>query len=162
MLIGLKMSVLTCIHVFYRPGYNIKWGLHGIECWRSWNAEMKKINDRTQRVEEKSGVICLVIMLTPRVTNIKMSQMAHCFVFSANGSKKIVRIRTKYLSAPKRTYCVLSENGIVNILWRYRLWEIRGRNIRKTTKSVKKRNSVCSRVDILLMVAHKPIIYSIF
>ena len=74
------MSVLTCSQVFYRPVYDVKWGLHGIECWRSWNAEMKEINDRTQRVEQKSGVICLVIMFTPRATNIKMSQMAHFFL----------------------------------------------------------------------------------
>ena len=83
---------------------------------------MKEINDRTQRVEQKSGVICLVIMFTPRATNIKMSQMAHFFfVFSANGSKKYARIWTKYLSAPKRTYCVLSGNDMLNALWRYRL-----------------------------------------
>ena len=33
--------------------------------------------DRAQRVDEKNGVICQVIMFTPRVMEIKMSKMAH-------------------------------------------------------------------------------------
>ena len=77
---------------------------------------------------KKYGVICLVIIFTPKVTIIKMAQMAHFFVFSANGSRRFAPILAKYLRAPERTYCVLSENGMVNILWRYRLWEIEGRN----------------------------------
>ena len=36
--------------------------------------------DRAQRVDEKNGVICLV-MFTPRVIVIKMSKMAHFLYF---------------------------------------------------------------------------------
>ena len=39
--------------------------------------------------------------------------------FSAGDSKKLVTVRAKYLSAPERSYCVLSENGVFNILWSY-------------------------------------------
>ena len=54
--------------------------------------EMQKQNippDRVQRVDEKNGVICLVIMFTPvRVMVSKMPKMAHFFVFCADDSKK--------------------------------------------------------------------------
>ena len=43
--------------------------------------------DRAQRVNEKNEVICL-IMFTSRVIVIKMSKMAHFFVFSAKKKKK--------------------------------------------------------------------------
>ena len=43
--------------------------------------------DRAQRVNEKNEVIRL-IMFTSRVIVIKMSKMAHFFVFSANFSEK--------------------------------------------------------------------------
>ena len=43
--------------------------------------------DRTQRVDEKNGVIGLLTMFTPRAKVNKMSQMAHFFVFSADDSK---------------------------------------------------------------------------
>ena len=37
--------------------------------------------DRTQRVDEKSGVIFLIIMFTPGVKVIKMSKMGHFLYF---------------------------------------------------------------------------------
>ena len=46
--------------------------------------EMQRQNiptDRAQRVDGKNGVICLVIMFTPRVMVIKISKMAHFFYF---------------------------------------------------------------------------------
>ena len=46
--------------------------------------EMQKWNistDKAQRVDEKNGVICLVIMFTPGVMVIKMSKMAHFLYF---------------------------------------------------------------------------------
>ena len=44
---------------------------------QKWN----KQTDRTQRVDEKNGVICLVIMFAPGVMVIKMSKMAHFLYF---------------------------------------------------------------------------------
>ena len=36
-----------------------------------------------------------------------------------------------------RYYWVLSENGMVNRLWSYPLWDIEGRNIKKSAESTK-------------------------
>ena len=52
--------------------------------------EIQKWNiptDRTQRLGEKNGVICLVIMLTPRVMVIEMSKMAHSLYFLLMAAK---------------------------------------------------------------------------
>ena len=57
--------------------------------------------DRAQRVDEKNGVIYLVIMFTSRVIVITMSKMAEIFLFSADESKKSVTVWLKYLSAWK-------------------------------------------------------------
>ena len=43
------------------------------------------------------------------------------FVCSADGSKKLVTVYAKHLSVPQRSFLVLSENGMVNKLWSYRL-----------------------------------------
>ena len=44
---------------------------------QKWNIQ----RDRAQRVDEKNGVICLVIMFAPRVMVIKVSQMSHFLYF---------------------------------------------------------------------------------
>ena len=48
--------------------------------------------DRAQRVDEKNGVVCLIIMFTHRVMVIKMSKNGSLFVFSADDSKKLVSV----------------------------------------------------------------------
>ena len=78
------------------------------------------------------------------------------FVFSADDSK--IHNLVKIFHAPERSYWVLSENGIGNRFSSCHLWDIKGRNIRKTAQSAKEHpNPVFSRVHILLMVAKKPI-----
>ena len=78
------------------------------------------------------------------------------FVFSADDSK--IHNLVKIFHAPERSYWVLAENGIGNRFWSCHLWDIKGRNIRKTVQSAKEHpNPVFSRVHILLMVAKKPI-----
>ena len=52
---------------------------------QKWNI----LTDIAQRVDEKNGIICLVIMLTPRIIVIKMSKK---FVFSADDSKESVSL----------------------------------------------------------------------
>ena len=37
--------------------------------------------DEAQRKDEKNGVICLVVMFTPRVMVIKMSKITHFLYF---------------------------------------------------------------------------------
>ena len=72
--------------------------------------------DRAQRVDEKNGVIRLV-MFTPRVVVIKMSQIAHFMYFLL--SKKTVPIWARYLSASERSYLDLSENTMYYVLRSY-------------------------------------------
>ena len=54
---------------------------------QKWNIPI----DRTQRIYGKNRVICLVIMFTPGVMVIKMSQMAHFLLFT-DDSKKTVTV----------------------------------------------------------------------
>ena len=56
-----------------------KWGPY-----RTEDPEMHKWNtptDRAKRVDEKNGVICLVIVFTPRFMVNKVSKMAHFLYF---------------------------------------------------------------------------------
>ena len=62
--------------------------------------EMQKGNiptDRAQKVNEKNAVICLLIMFTPQFMVIKRSKNSLFFVFSADVSKILVTVWTKYL-----------------------------------------------------------------
>ena len=71
MLPALKMSSLTCKCVFYRPELNAK-----REAPWNWIVKVLKWNipmNRAQRVDERNGIICLVIMFSPRVMVFKMS-----------------------------------------------------------------------------------------
>ena len=68
--------------------------------------EMLKWNiptNKAQRIHEKNGILCLIIIFSPRVTVIKMLQIAPFFVFSSNDSDKLITIWAKYLHAPKRS-----------------------------------------------------------
>ena len=66
---------------------------------------------RTQSVDKKIGFICLV-MFSPTSMVIKMSQMAHFFVFSADDTKKPTTVWAKYLSASERSHLALLENAM--------------------------------------------------
>ena len=64
--------------------------------------------------------------------------MAHFLYFQVFASKK-QSVSTIYYSAPKRSYCVLSENGIAIRFLSQRLWDIEGRNKKKVRKKVGKK-----------------------
>ena len=70
------MSSSTCKCVFRlcsnAKGGPVKLNFEGLRI-QKWDIQ----THRAQRVDEKNGVICLVIMLSPRVTVIKMSKMAY-------------------------------------------------------------------------------------
>ena len=66
---------------------------------------------RTQREDEKNELICLV-MFSLAFMVIKMSQMGHFFVFSANERKKSVTVWEKYLSASGRSHLTLLANAM--------------------------------------------------
>ena len=65
--------------------------------------------DRAQRVDEKNGVIRLV-MFTPRLTVIKMSKMACFMYFLLDTAKNQSQNSERYLTASKWSYLALSEN----------------------------------------------------
>ena len=70
MLKGLKVLSLACKCPFCRSEHNTK-----RDPMKVLNCKNEK--DREQREYEKNGVTCLVIMLTFRVTVIKMSKITH-------------------------------------------------------------------------------------
>ena len=63
-----------------------------------WN----KPTDRAERVDEKNGLVCLVIMFTPGVMVIKMSKIAQFMYFLLMTVKKVT-VWAKYLSASERS-----------------------------------------------------------
>ena len=65
-----------------------------------WN----KPKDRTQRVDDKNGVICLAIMFTSKV-------------FFPDDSKKLVTVWAISLCTCGRSHRVLAENGMFNGPW---------------------------------------------
>ena len=91
--------------------------------------------DTVWSLDEKNGVICLVVKFTPRVMVIKIKKMAHFLYFSADDSKKVVTVLAKDLSALERYHQVFSKTCMVNSLWSYCLPDIGGRNIKKTDES---------------------------
>ena len=115
MLTGLKVPSLArkCVNSTDQNIIKSGEGLHGTEFWRAWNAEMKYTNGYSSKSRWKNGVICLVIMFTPRVMVIKKSKMAY-FLFSADGSKKSVSwdkifkcIWKTLFSSPRKCYGLL-------------------------------------------------------
>ena len=93
------MSSLACKCVFYRTEQNAKGASHKLN-FDNIKLQIRNITiDRAQGVNEKNGVICL-IMFNPTVMAIKLPEMAHflCFllitVFFAH-SVVILYISTK-------------------------------------------------------------------
>ena len=72
--------------------------------------KMKYMN-LNSKIDEKNGVICLVIMFTPWFMVIKMSQMAR-FLHFAGDSNRPVTVWTKYLSASEKSRLALLEIGM--------------------------------------------------
>ena len=76
----LKVMSLLCKCVFYRTEHNAKEESHKLNYdglkMEKWNISI----DRAQRVDEKNGVICL-IMFTPGVMVINISKMFNFCIF---------------------------------------------------------------------------------
>ena len=112
MLTGLKVSSLACKYVFYRPEYNAKGGSHELNFdglkMQKWNIPM----DRAQRVDEKNGVICLV-MFTPGFIVIKMSKMAHFLYFLLITVVCLIFLPSKgYLTSKYINHTIFWKNSI--------------------------------------------------
>ena len=67
--------------------------------------------DGAQTLDEKNGVICLVIMFTAKVMVIKMSKMAYFSHFLLM-TAIIIHSLSNYLSASERSYLALSEYAL--------------------------------------------------
>ena len=68
---------------------------------------------RSQKVDEKTGVICLVSMLPSWVMVLKLSKKGHFLQFCADLCKKSKSIKAIYIYVSKRPHYALWENGIV-------------------------------------------------
>ena len=94
------------------------------------------------------GSLVSLSSLLPELWSLKCQKWL-IFCISCWWSKTSVTVWANYSSAPKRSYWVLSENGMVNRLWSYRSWDIKDRNIKKTAELVKNYpNPVFSRVNL--------------
>ena len=102
---------------------------------QKWNIPTHRVDEKNaQRINEKNGIICLVVMLTPRVKVIKMSKKAHCLSFQ----QKIGHSLSKIFKASERSYGILSKNGIVIMFRSYSSWDIERRNIKNLSSEEKK------------------------
>ena len=115
---------------------------------QKWNTE----TDKTQKVDEKNGVIYLGIMFTPTVMVIKMSKMAHFLYFQ-------LMTTTKLWQFEQNIYVHLKD--LIEFLQKMVSFRF---TIHKILRSQQKvyQNPLFLRVDILLKVAQNPIIHSIF
>ena len=68
---------------------------------------------RSEKVDEKNGVICLVSMFPSWVMVLKLSKKVHFLQFCADLSKKSKSIKATYIYASETSRYALSENGIV-------------------------------------------------
>ena len=87
---------------------------------------------------------------------IKMLNMAHFLYFLRMTAKGLVTVCTKYLSSPISS--LFWEYGMVYRLWSYHSWDIKGRYIKNNNDN---NNNKLLQVNILLMIAEKPIIHNI-
>ena len=79
---------------------------------------------RSEKVDEKNGVICLVSMFPSWVMVLKLSKKVHFLQFCADLSKKSKSIKAIYIYASERSRYALSENGIVYCAMTYYFGDI--------------------------------------
>ena len=79
---------------------------------------------RSEKVDEKNGIICLVPMFPSWVMVLRLSKKVHFLQFGADLSKKSNSIKAIYIYRSERSRYALSENGIVYYAMTYFLWDI--------------------------------------
>ena len=79
---------------------------------------------RSEKVDEKNGVICLVSMFPSWVMVLKLSKKVHFLQFCADLSKKSKSIKAIYKYVSERSQYALSENGIVYCAMTYYFGDI--------------------------------------
>ena len=101
------------IEVFYKPE-STTWRDHmkmNFEYFQIQNWMLQTVS--TGKVDEKSGVICLISRFPSWVMVLKLSKRKHFLQFCADVNKKSKSIKAIYIHASKRSRYALSENGIV-------------------------------------------------
>ena len=99
-----------------------KRGPHENEFWVISNEHYKTV--RSEKVDEKNGVICLVSMFPSWVMVLKLSKKVHFLQFCADLSKKSKSIKAIYKYVSERSQYALSENGIVYCAMTYYFGDI--------------------------------------
>ena len=79
---------------------------------------------RSEKVDEKNGVICLVSMFPSWVMVLKLSKKVQVLQFCADLSKKSKSIKATSMYASERSRYALSENGIVYCAMTYYFGDI--------------------------------------
>ena len=99
----------------------MKLNFQGLET-QKWNLWI----DRTQRVDEKNGVICLVTMFTPRFVVIKMSKMALCFCIFCWWQQKSVTVWEIFLGHLKDLIWLFQKMLWIIGFWAYisKMWTL--------------------------------------
>ena len=87
------------------------------------NSEMN-ITNRSEKVDEKNRVICLVSMFPSWVMVLKFSKTEHFLQFCADLSKKSKSIKAIYMYTSQRSRHALLENGIVYYAMTYSFEDI--------------------------------------
>ena len=79
---------------------------------------------RSEKVDEKNGVICLVSMFPSWVMVLKLSKKVHFLQFCADLSKKSKSVKAIYIYASESSHYTLSENVMVCSGLSHRSWDI--------------------------------------
>ena len=130
MLTGLKVSSLVYKRVFHRPIQR------GQTPWNINFDGLEIATDTAQGVDNKNGLICLVICLLPELRSLRCNKwLIYCIFYwwqqkVSHSLGKIFKWTWKILMCSFR-------NGMDNTPRGYRLWNIEGRNIKKAAKSPK-------------------------
>ena len=77
---------------------------------------------RSEKVDEKNEVICVVLIFSSWVMVLKLSKKVHFLRFCADFSKKFKSIKAIYIYASKMSLYSHSENGIVYYDTIYSFW----------------------------------------
>ena len=118
---------------------------------------------RTEKVDDKYGVICLVSMLPSWVMVYKLYKKVHFLQFCADLSKKFRSVEAIYIYASESSHCPLSECAMVCRGLSHRSWGISNWNIKKDAESAEiLQNPSTSITNISKTVSHTIINNTIF
>ena len=90
---------------------------------------------RAEKVDGKSGVICLVSMFPSWVMVCKFSKKVHFLQYCADLSKKSKSVEAIYIYATESSHYTLPENAMIHRGLSHRSWDIGHQNIKRDADS---------------------------